>query len=413
VLWVILVLDDLSVLIVGIPGFYNVLHVVCPTALFCTTISDQLTTQTLVVLQRAGISVHTYALYVFIWDMLTSLVFLLVGSVIFWRRANTWMGLFVSFFLINLGSVGLSLVHVDGAPAPPDFLSMLWIPLQILEYLCLAFFLFTFPDGRLVPRWSWALISIWIVNTFVWVVPQDTPLNINNWSPLLMACWLFVVFGASVSTQLYRYLRVASPIQRQQIKWLIYGFTPVLLVPICAALFLMIFPSPFLQVITEPLYRFYYLPIPICIGIALLRYRLWDIDVLINRTLVYGLLTTALLVVYFALVFTGESLVTNVLGHDNGAVLVVSTLIVAALFRPFRRYIQQIIDRRFYRRKYDAARTLEAFSAPLRNEVDLATLSEHLITVVQETMQPTHVSLWVRPKDEQRRQASTDATAVL
>src|SRR5258708_3233507 len=147
--------------------------------------------------------------------------------------------------------------------------------------------------------------------------------------------------------------------------------------------------------------------IPISAGIAMLRYRLYDIDVLINRTLVYGLLTATLLGTYLLLVFGGQYLLTSFLGSSNAAVLVVSTLIVAALFHPLRRRLQAIIDHRFYRRKYDAARVLAAFSATLRNEVDLDQLREHLVAVVQETMQPTHVSLWLR-NDEQRRRPNTD-----
>ncbi len=411
-LWVILVLCDLFVLIVSLPAFYRVLHVVCTTYI-ANCQDDQLTPQTLAELRHAGLSVHAYALYVFTWDMLATLVFLLLGAVIFWRKANTWMGLFVSFFLLNFGSLGLSTTHSNSLlAAPPNPVYVLaWIvaqPLAVLAYLCLGFFFFTFPDGRLVPRWSWTLISLWIVNFVFWVAPANSPFNIQNWPPVLMYTWLFIVFGVSISTQVYRYLRMASPVQRQQIKWLIYGFVPVLILAVCFQLVLLLFPalsSPdsLLPVGAEPLYRFFYLPIPICLGIALLRYRLWDIDVLINRTLVYGLLSAILLVTYIFLVFAGQHLLVSLLGQSNGVVLVGSTLIVAALFQPLRHRIQRIIDRRFYRSKYDATRTLAQFSATLRNEVDLDQLREHLITVVQETMQPAHVSLWLRKPEQDRK----------
>ena len=154
-------------------------------------------------------------------------------------------------------------------------------------------------------------------------------------------------------------------------------------------------PGSFLGVAIEPLYRFYYLPIPFCIGIALLRYRLWDIDVLINRTLVYGLLSAILLLTYLLLVFAGQYLLSDLLGRSNGVVLVSSTLLVAALFQPLRQRIQRLVDRRFYRRKYDAAKIVAAFSVTLRNEVDLNQLQENLLAVVEETMQPAHISLWL------------------
>jgi hypothetical protein len=136
---------------------------------------------------------------------------------------------------------------------------------------------------------------------------------------------------------------------------------------------------------------------PIGVGIAVLRYRLFDIDVLINRTLVYGLLTTTLALVYFGGIVVLQGLFVALIGQGSTLAVVASTLGIAALVNPLRRHIQGFIDRRFYRRKYDAAKTLEAFSAKLRNETDLDALSEDLVSVIRETMQPAHVSLWLRP----------------
>ena len=143
--------------------------------------------------------------------------------------------------------------------------------------------------------------------------------------------------------------------------------------------------------------------IPIAFGVAILRNRLWDIDIIINRTLVYGTLTAIIVLVYFGLIFALQFLLRGIINQNNDVAIVVSTLAIAALFQPLRHRLQRFIDRRFYRSKYDAAKTLEAFSATLRNEVDLNQLREELVAIVQETMQPSHVSLWLRKSDNERK----------
>jgi len=140
-----------------------------------------------------------------------------------------------------------------------------------------------------------------------------------------------------------------------------------------------------------------YAGVPIAVGFAVLRYRLYDIDVLINRTLVYGSLTVLLASAYVGGVVGLQAVLRGLSGQESTLAIVASTLAIAALFNPLRRWVQAFVDRRFYRKKYDARKTLEAFSSRLRDETDLHTLSSDLVGVVRETMQPAHVSLWVRP----------------
>jgi uncharacterized membrane protein YhdT len=189
-------------------------------------------------------------------------------------------------------------------------------------------------------------------------------------------------------------------VERQQIKWFAYAAAAYISAGTLA------YPVP--MVVDTPLWfervgfalNIAFIPaIPIAIGIAILRYRLYDIDILINRTLVYGSLTLMLALVYFGGVTATQVVFRALTGQEEQPQLtiVVSTLVIAALFTPLRRRIQSFIDRRFYRNKYDARKTLEAFSAKLRNDADLEALSDDLVGIVRETMQPAHVSLWLRP----------------
>ena len=189
--------------------------------------------------------------------------------------------------------------------------------------------------------------------------------------------------------------RRSGSLERQQIKWLAFAASAVPVwfltsAPIEAA-------SLTLFDVMDAL--IFSALIPVAAGVAILRYRLYDIDVVINRTLVYGALTAILVVVYFGGVATTQAIFRALTDQQQQPQLaiVVSTLVIAALFNPLRRRIQGFIDRRFYRRKYDARKTLEAFSARLRDETDLETLNDDLLEVVGETMQPAHVSLRLRP----------------
>jgi hypothetical protein len=224
---------------------------------------------------------------------------------------------------------------------------------------------------------------------------------------------LFGFLVISLSAQVYRYRRVSTPTQRQQTKWVVFGA----LVSVLGSAGIIAVgnltgqsKSPgsvgFLAGNTA-VYLFSAL-LPLSLGIAILRSRLWDIDLIINKTLVYGSLTALLGTLYAGLIIGLEALAGAITGTATQPLaLVVSTLAIAALFQPARKRIQNLIDRRFYRRKYNAQKTLAAFSTTLRQEVDLATLSEHLVAVVQETMQPAHISLWLS-KSEKRRKPHPD-----
>jgi hypothetical protein len=192
-------------------------------------------------------------------------------------------------------------------------------------------------------------------------------------------------------------LRRAGEQERQQIKWFVYATAlaiggAVLTFPVSEAI-----DSASLKWIGFVLLVAGVIATPISMGIAITRYRLYEIDLIINRTLVYSSLTATLVALYFIGIVVLQRVFVLLIGQQSTLAIVASTLLIAALFTPLRRRIHRFIDRRFYRSKYDAAKTLEAFSAKLRNDTNLATLRDDLVGVVRETMQPTHVSLWLRP----------------
>ena len=343
--------------------------------------------------------------------LLQSLVFLSIGGFIFWRKSSEPIALVASFFFV---SIGLSPFFPSIPPSstyPPEVIfSNIY---GMCVFTALGFFLVTFPDGRFVPRWSWLLVVLWLVLAIFNEVPGAY--NINSWPPLLNAAGEVLTYGGTLCVLIYRYVRVFSYSQRQQAKWLLFGFGGVFALIILYDIIGNLVPglgtpdSPY-QLANGTITTIAFLFVPLSVGIAILRARLWDIDVLIRRTIVYSTLTASLVLIYVGLVFIFGTLLRNVfLGQqENPLVIVVSTLVIAALFQPLRQGIQRIIDRRFYRRKYDAAKTLEAFSATLRSEVDLSQLSEHLLNVVQETMQPAHVSLWLRKSDNERKSGTQE-----
>jgi hypothetical protein len=353
----------------------------------------------------ANLAVGSYGLVTTILVVAVTNAYFAVSLVLFWRRSTDRFILLISFNLFLVGGV-----IIQPYPNPLEQWNWVWVlPILFLEFLAWSAFsvLYMFPDGRFIPRWTRWLALGWIA---IWLM-ANLPFSIpgafypwNWWSSPLITVVQVAYFCSLMLALLYRYRRVSTPVQRQQIKWVVFATTvsfleasvayPVLF--ILRSYYPALGSSSLLFQLVVLITTVLSVLVPLSIGFALLRYRLWDIDIIINRTLVYGTLTASLALVYFGLVFVMQFLMRGLIGQTNDVAIVVSTLVIAALFQPLRQHIQAIIDRRFYRRKYDAAKTLAAFSATLRNEVDLDDLSRQLVAVVQETMQPSHVSLWLR-----------------
>src|SRR6266699_5117698 len=365
VAWVVIALLALGLIVASLPSYFTYLHIVNAASFY----GPQLTPGDVRELQRLGLSRDFYAWVNISMFLITLLVCVSIGIILFLRRPDDRLALLASLTMVFF-PIGFN-TQVTGT-LPPTWT----LPAEVVTFfgnMCLGLFLYLFPSGRFVPRWSSLLMGVWIA---YWVNIQffpNSPLN-NSW---LFAIPLIGLVASLISLQVYRYRRVSTPLQRQQTKWVVFGIAvtfggvvvTILLVDGLLPQFFPMSPLSFFFVLTP--FNFLLLLFPLSIGFAILRNRLWEIDRLISHTLVYGILTVTSGLIYAGLVIGLQTLLRGFISQPNNIVIVGSTLVIAALFQPLRHHIQQIIDRRFYRRKYDATRTLAAFSATLRDEVDL------------------------------------------
>jgi NADH-ubiquinone oxidoreductase B12 subunit family len=401
--WIVLTLLILTLNVVMIPRYYAVLQAHCQPGPQCFAL--QLNTYDRQFLHQFGLSPGFIAAYQVILDGLSVLVYCALGALIFWRKSADRMALFCAFMLVLFGGAGLTNILQDALmPVSPAWFTLIGT-LELLGQTSFMIFFFLFPSGRFVPRWiRWivpCIVLYWIYTIFY----VNSLTNGSLWS--LFAFFALLLF--TVGGQVYRYHRISTSRERQQTKWVVFGFSIGIVGFVLSVVLEHAFLPPELHqssvlqtlVVGTLIYGFLLL-VPISIAIAILRSRLYDIDIVINRALVYGSLTGILGVLYAGLIIGLESLAGAITGQASGqpVALVISTLAIYALFQPVRKSIQALIDRRFYRKKYDAEKTLAAFSIVLRSEVDLNQLREQLLAVVQETMQPAHVSLWLRQPEQ-------------
>ncbi len=364
--WLVLVIPSLGLFVVSLVVSYQQVQ------------SAAIPAQMQQLLSAMGLSVSEFNTVNTIFNVLTSAIWYGVGFFIFWRRSDDWLALLAAFVLVmfNVGPWSNNNAPSVLALAYPAFA----LPLGLISFLwdsALGVFLLLFPGGRLVPRWMGLILLLYLISAFLGSFPTPSSTFDANGPAWLGLPFILVIYGSIVYSQIYRYRRVSTPAQRQQTKWVVLGVAVAIAVIIGILAFTFLIPSnansySFVDfLVTFIIWPAALLLIPLSIGFSILRYRLYDIDLLINRTLVYGTLTVSLAAVYFGLIFGLQALFQGMFHQNNSVAIVVSTLVIAALFRPLRHRIQAIIDHRFYRRKYDAAKTMAAFNATLRNEVDL------------------------------------------
>jgi hypothetical protein len=365
--------------------------------------------------------------HIFDWWLGNALVVVdaTVGAIVASRRPENPVGWLLCLSGVAVGTSSFASQYaIHALLARPGSLpageALAWIAawqLPIMIGLQVSYLLL-FPTGRLPSRrWRW---TAWLVVAFVLagvvlsafspgaylgsLGPIRNPLGIEGLTgayKALLYAGSPLLYGAAVLSLFVR-LRRAEGLERQQLKWFAYAAAMFALGIVLIVIPLAIdTPSWFVRAATA-VFTAAGTTVPVAIGIAILRYRLYDIDRIINRTLVYGSLTALLAVVYLGGVISSQYAFRTLTGQGSQLAIVASTLAIAALFNPLRKRIQAFVDRRFYRSRYDAARTLEAFSARLRDETDLEALNDDLVGVVAETMQPAHASLWLRPSGANR-----------
>ena len=390
VTWIAVVTLLVALFLAMLPAYYTLLQTICIGA---TCAPTQPTPDSAQGIQKLGLSLSAYATFTLALTIALAFLCIAVSAVIFWRKSDDWMALLVALGGVALGTLYVTFTLLGSHSA----WQMLAIVLNVLGNGVFFLVCSLFPNGRFVPRWTRWLLPCWVVAGLTFLFFRDVSFMYLVYNLVWLGEAVLLVIAL-----FYRYHYASSPLQRQQTKWVIYGGSVAGIIVVGLTMPLYLFPSlgqagSFYQLVIAPAYILVVFIVPLSLGLAILRFRLYDIDIIINRTLVYSTLTVLLAAVYFGLVFAMQFLLRGLISQTSGVAIVVSTLAIAALFQPLRHRIQSLIDRRFYRRKYDAARTLAAFSATIRDEVDLNQLSAHLIAVVEETMQPAHVSLWLCP----------------
>lgn len=406
-LWVVVTLITLGLVIFGIP-------------LRLESILENVDERSLVELHlsRAG-----YARFLIGLDLIVIFAHVVIASILFTRRSDDWLALLMAFALVANGSlIYLSLTYSleDVEPITRAAVELI-IAIGLISSV---FLLYLYPSGKFVPRWTVFLVLAWGIMLAIAIFAPDLPISFTTWPLGIQILVMLIGSGIGVFSQIYRYQNVSRPVERQQIKWGIFGLSAAVVGPFFYFLPLIVpslvapsLPNIFYQrvgasffayalffkLIGSLLFSMALLVFPISFTVAIFRYRLWEIDVIINRALVYGALTGSLILIFFLGVTVFESLFRSMTGEASQLGVVVSTLAIASLFNPLRARIQRGIDRRFYRQKYDAAEALLRFGNQIRDEVDLEDLSRALLGTVEQTVHPTSVWLWLRAAGESFR----------
>ena len=294
---------------------------------------------------------------VYVWGLtlfylVLCIIFITVGLLIFWRMSNDRIGILVAIWLVTFGVGGVSFedaVTIENYITSPLVYNVFFALTGLTWFMFLPFMVL-FPDGRVVPRWAWLPLIVGLIMPLFWIFPRDTPFYAPNWSPLIWLVVSCIAFGLPLLAQIQRYRLYSTPTQRQQTKFVVYGFAVIIIGVILSALLQVQFPNafkidtfgaPFLNILIDGVM----VAIPISMGIAMFRYRLWNIDVVINRSLVYGTLTVGAVAIFFGI----AALLQIVVGEQQPLIALLMSGVIAALaFQPVRKRVEEFVDKRIY-----------------------------------------------------------------
>ncbi len=394
--WIFCAVVLLANFVASIPAYYRIMRSVCTLTnqMQCMMPgggppSGQLTPDNAAALAHLQISVSTYATYYISLDVVVSLLFWGVGLLIFWRKSDEGIGLFVSLLLVLYGATGVTnpLLVAYAPTQEPLLFQILLFLISVTQWAGLGVFFVTFPSGRFVPCWSWLLILPWVV-TSEW----------NPISPVLQVAEVVLLFGSAFFIMVYRYVRVFDVVQRQQTKWFVYVTAVGISFNVISTLLLGALPadSPY-QLLNATSTLLSFALIPLGLGIAILRYRLWDIDIIINRTLVYTILTAGIVGVYVLIVGGFGTLMQ---AQKSPVLPLVAAALVAVLFQPLRELLQHAVNRLMYGERDDPYRAISRLGQRLEATVAPDTILPTIVETVAQALKLPYAAIVLQQDGE-------------
>lgn len=377
--------------VAAVPAYAAQLGTICPLPDGAQCPGVQLSAVEVQALERFGIGLRAYAAYTLAIHVAASLVFFAVGGLLFWRKHHEWYCLLVSMFLVMFGAVGVSAVMIGALTAAYPRLAPLDALVTWIAFPGLGLFLTTFPDGRFVPRWSVVIPLLWIVQAVIW----ETAVA---WPAPLFAALLLLTWGGAFGVQVYRYRRVYGTLQRQQTKWVMFGFGLGIATIVAVFGLTVLFPSldgpGSVYALADGTWIAILFPlIPLSVGVALLRYRLWDIDPLLSRALTYGGLTIAVIALYVLIVGYFASILRIA---DSLAVSLIATGVVAVAFQPLREWLQRRVNRLIYGARDEPYRVLSLLGRRLESTLQPEAALRTIVDTVATALRLPHVAIALR-----------------